>query len=594
MEPKNTLLEKGEQGVMAVEIAATFQEWKQNFLVEIDAQQHNVAKGDEFVSQILQAYYNLSEDDAIDATECAGAGDKGVDAIYVFPPEIDAGPRILVVQGKYGAAGIGLNIYTEAKKFLTALKDAYTGKIVTEAVDKVAGVLKNNGQVQYLIATVESLSNTQLADLENIKKLAHIDFGDQVTISSISLENIYDVLSTEEKIVTVDLPCKVVPVTKDAYVCVVRLTDMYSMLASYGKQCGTVDSIYDHSIRKYINGSASAVNKNIYETLENNPSHFIAYNNGITITCHGAQETAQGLQLSTPQVVNGCQTTRTLYEFMDKHFAGIDPLHDPANAMVTYREAFIAVKVLVVQKDADGDKYAKDITRYSNKQNVIRGKDFIALEDMYRSIKEVLLKSGYFLETPKGEFAALPKHQQKKYPKETHVIDSFEATLFYAAGVLGKPQEAFGQSGEFAPGGKEFEGFVNKLNADSLFIPWKVAQRAQLLGYTKGKSIYDPTKGAGHRAQTRHLFQYMFFRLLRQVIAKDLMKKKVSEVTEQDIYDTLKKLMADYDQNLQTSHPFYQLLSFTDDAVATFMELAENGRWYDDRNAFLKSQDLMQ
>jgi hypothetical protein len=51
MEPINTLLEKGEQGVMAVEIAATFQEWKQNFLAEIDAQQHNVAKGDEFVSQ---------------------------------------------------------------------------------------------------------------------------------------------------------------------------------------------------------------------------------------------------------------------------------------------------------------------------------------------------------------------------------------------------------------------------------------------------------------------------------------------------------------------------------------------------------------
>src|SRR6266496_2489616 len=131
---------------MVVDTFATYEEWKQNFLAEIDALPDNVAKGDAFVSQVLQAYYNLSEDDAIDATDCAGAGDHGIDALYVLPEEKDinpqeAVPRVLVVQGKYGTAGTGLQIYPEAKKFLNALRDARSGNTITYAVDKVAGVL---------------------------------------------------------------------------------------------------------------------------------------------------------------------------------------------------------------------------------------------------------------------------------------------------------------------------------------------------------------------------------------------------------------------------------------------------------------------
>src|SRR5947209_3759219 len=129
---------------MALEMLTTYEEWKQNFLSEIDAQSDNVAKGDEFVSQLSQAYYSLSEDDAINATECAGPGDHGIDAIYVFPPEEDAIPRILVVQGKYGAAGVSLSPFIEASKLFDALKVAATGKSVTYAVDKVAQVLNNH------------------------------------------------------------------------------------------------------------------------------------------------------------------------------------------------------------------------------------------------------------------------------------------------------------------------------------------------------------------------------------------------------------------------------------------------------------------
>ena len=105
---------------MAIDMIVTYSEWKQEFLTKIDALPHTTARGDTFVQKVLQIYYNLSEDDAIDATECAGAGDKGIDAVFVA--EDDQSPLAYVVQGKYGAAGTGLDIYSESQKFLNALK----------------------------------------------------------------------------------------------------------------------------------------------------------------------------------------------------------------------------------------------------------------------------------------------------------------------------------------------------------------------------------------------------------------------------------------------------------------------------------------
>lgn len=52
------------------------------------------------------------------------------------------------------------------------------------------------------------------------------------------------------------------------------------------------------------------------ETLEKNPAYFWYFNNGLTIVCDKAQEIKSSgraiLRISSPQVINGQQTTRTL------------------------------------------------------------------------------------------------------------------------------------------------------------------------------------------------------------------------------------------------------------------------------------------
>ncbi len=578
--------------IMVMETLATYSEWKQSFLLEIEAQPHTVAKGDLFVQKILRNRYDLSEADAIDATECAGAGDRGVDALYIYSQEADGIPHAIIVQGKYGTAGSDMNVYSEVQKFLQSLKLVSAGTSINPSFDKIIGVMTSQGQIHYVIATVEPLNQAHNVVFENIKKKASTDFGSKLIFEMIDLKKIYSTFASyvpqeTNSGIKVDLYCRIINVQDRAYIGVASLVNVYKMLQSYASQsAGEVDGIYDRNIRKYLRRRTGSVNDGIYKTLESEPHRFIAYNNGITIICRAAQKIDGALHLTTPYVVNGCQTTRTLYNFMETKFPGIDVLKDTSDRLRTYKEAFIIFKVLVVE-DIEGDPYAKFITRYSNKQNVIRGKDFIALDDMYKSLKSQFNARGYFLETQAGEYEVLPKHRKKLFPKDTHVINTFEATLFYAAGILGKPHDAFGRSGEFMPEGEKFH-LITNLSVDDLFIPWMIAGEAKnRLGYTTSTQRKS-TPDTMHRVQTRYHFLYLFFRFSREVLSTITMK---SEVKDEEIYLMLNAIKADFEKHPREQHPFLQLLTLTDEAIYTYMRLAEQQRWYTDRNSFLHREE---
>ena len=577
---------------MTMNTVTSFEQWKQSFTLEIDALPHTTAKGDAFVSKVMEIYYGLSEEDAINATSVAGPGDKGVDAIHIIEPEDGDGfPQAIIVQGKYGAAGTGLQLYQESQKFFEALTNSVNGQSVTTAIDQVAGIIKNGGQVRYLVATVAPLDETQRKDLDNIKKLAQADFGDKLLIEAINLKDLFNTLDTVEDHIMkkVELTCQVVSIQENAYVGAASLADIYIMLRKYAALPeSSVDSIYDRNIRKYIKKKTGSVNEHIYATLKEKPSRFIAYNNGITIVCDRVKATNNGLELDNPYIVNGCQTTRTVYDYMNTTFAGIN-LADPTNKMASYKGSFMAIKVLVVGGDKS-EEYTNEVTRYSNKQNAVKGKDFIALEDMYKRLKKELSQRGYFLETQVGEYDTLSKAQQQKYPKGSHLINSFEATLAYAAGILGRPHSTFGHSQSFTPGGNQYDAIVNDLKADDLLVPWLIAGQAVQLGYTKAAQN-KASPDSEHRAQTRYFYLFLFFRLVRQAL------EKVSLPSDKDyILKVVRWLFEDYKKQATPTdaHLFKRLLTLTDETVFTYMELAKAGEWYTDRNSFLKRDELIE
>ncbi len=238
-----------------------YESWKVDVLADIDASAHTTEKGDRFVQFILRGRYQLSEDDAVNATDVAGAGDRGVDAIYIEPADDGNPPRALTIQGKYGAAGEGFSPYQEFGKFAKALQQAIGGSAPTDALQQCASVIHNGGVIEYVVATVDPLgSNSQGQELEDVQLLAHQKFQERVVVGAVSLEDVYrEIVDRADSGPLVELACKGVEVTPSVFVGAASLVDVYLMLHQYAQlHHGTVDSIYDRNVRKWLGKSAKA------------------------------------------------------------------------------------------------------------------------------------------------------------------------------------------------------------------------------------------------------------------------------------------------------------------------------------------------
>lgn len=566
-----------------------FETWRANLIFEIDSSPNTTVKGDRFVQIVLRHRFQLSEDDAINATDSAGVHDWGIDAIHIEPAEDGLGPRSLVIQGKYGSAGDAFSPYQEFRKFARGLQLAREGQAPTGALQQCTSVLDSGGTVEYLFATVDPLQLHIQQDLEDVRALAHQRFGEQVIVDAISLADVYrEITGIRQDYLSVELDCLGVAIDETVFIGAATLVNMYRMLHQYARaHNGVLDSIYDRNVRKWLGKRARSVNAGIIQTLKEEPEGFVAYNNGITIVCQKFARDANRLVLDTPQIVNGCQTTRTLYDYLENHFAGLaEQLHERSEAE-RYRSAWLQFKVIAVE-NLDTD-LVKNVTRFSNRQNAVRGRDFLTLEDDFRRLREVLKERGYYLEVQTGEYNVLPKAERDQFPR-SRLINAFDALRFYGAGVLGKPHTAFGRSGDFTPGGRVFDDVMQDLSADDLIVPWLIAQDAWRLGYSVGAK-WGAT-GEDHRNQTRYFFLYVFFRTASEVLRGS---PKLDSAARHQLYAQIVRLRDHDDQHEVGTKvpPYRQLLETVDGLVATYMELAKQKNWYTDRNSFLKRDELL-
>jgi hypothetical protein len=119
-----------------------------------------------------------------------------------------------------------------------------------------------------------------------------------------------------------------------------------------------------------------------------------------------------------------------------------------------------------------------------------------------------------------------------------------------------------------------------------------IAKQGERLGYA-AKAQPNASHETAHHVQTRYLFLSIFFRLVREMVAKILAEKDITQVTE-DMYRLLKKLKADYNEHPGPEHPFAQLLTITDEVVFTLISLAEEEEGYKDRASFLESKEVIE
>lgn len=170
-----------------------------------------------------------------------------------------------------------------------------------------------------VFATELSLNESQRRALDDVRAIGRERFGTVFDVESICIETIYLNQADDSSIgvsppIRVPIDATIVNSGKDLMVGSIPLLKLYDFLKAYRDQTENLDQLYEKNVRHFLGGRGK-VNKGMQATLNDEPAQFGLYNNGITIVVKDFEPLSHSTYtLTEPYIVNGCQTTRTLWE----------------------------------------------------------------------------------------------------------------------------------------------------------------------------------------------------------------------------------------------------------------------------------------
>ncbi|MGO5490311.1 AIPR family protein [Acidaminococcus fermentans] len=212
------------------------------------------------------------------------------------------------------------------------------------------------------------------------------------------------------------------------------LADLYN---EYGGR------LLEGNVRSFLS-TKGKINKQIRNTILNDPKKFFAYNNGIAATASyvKTEMTPYGLLLTDIrdlQIVNGGQTTASLANALVKD-------KDRANGL---KDIYVPMKLSVVEPETAA-RLIPDIARYANSQNKVSEADFFSNSPFHIQMEQISRKllapavngnqygTHWYYERARGQYrqetAGMTPVQKKRFEKENpkkQVITKTDMAKFY-------------------------------------------------------------------------------------------------------------------------------------------------------------------
>jgi len=163
--------------------------------------------------------------------------------------------------------------------------------------------------------------------------------------------------------------------------------------------------LLEQNVRSFLQFNGK-INKGIRETIKDRPHMFLAYNNGIAATADHIELDESNhyiTKISNLQIVNGGQTTASIYHTWKKDKADISNI-------------YVQVKLSVIKKEEEYSLIVSSISKYANTQNKVNDADFsannpflIEFEKLSRYIltpitEQSNLQTNWFFERARGQF----------------------------------------------------------------------------------------------------------------------------------------------------------------------------------------------
>ena len=513
---------------------SAYELWKEQWLKDIAVVTlPPFEKGLKFGVRITSHWLDVTTDDE-SFFICDGSGDGGIDIAYLKRADTDTsendsgiqeGDTWYIIQSKYGSGFAGYNtIRAEGNKVLDTLTGrnnqlSNNSKQLVEKIMQFRSLASEADRIVLVFATEDPIPQQDRGALAEIKFNGRDRLGETMfDVEEISLMTIYEALSeAESPKLSVQINGQFIEYP-GFLVGAVALPDLYGFLQSYQQETGNLDQIYEKNVRKFL-GGRRRINKGIAETLYNSPEKFGLYNNGITIVAssHSIASNENAVTVTDPYIVNGCQTTRTIWQVLDNKLNSGGTGSDAAVEDWKARARQGGVVTKIVHDEAD----ITNITRYTNSQNAVRQQDFITLERAFQSwAKEMEAEYRIFLEIQRGGIES-QKAYEKQHPEESKFVDyvyAFDLMKVYGAGWLAKPGVAFGKNAPFLPSGSVYNEIISvdtdgetSFGVHDLYAAYKIKYEADRIGFGRGSAIPS-------RRQSRFLFYYIMIDILKNII----------------------------------------------------------------------------
>lgn len=267
-----------------------------------------------------------------------------------------------------------------------------------------------------------------------------------------------------------NLPCLTVNKENNDYVSYLTVISGKELAAIYGKY---KSKLLEENVRTFLQFRGD-VNKGIRYTLQNKPDYFFAYNNGITATATEVEiENNCILKINNLQIVNGGQTTASIYAATEKYKLDLTEVNVP-------------MKLSVVKKMDIHSTFVTNVAEFANTQNKVNKSDFFSNHKYHLDMKKassriwVERKSGaqvgskWYYERVRGEYLNEQSHLSKndlnkfliEYPKQQY-IDKLDLAKSENAWLQKPYFSALGAQGSFV---KFSEFIIQEMDKNENFV----------------------------------------------------------------------------------------------------------------------------
>ena len=498
---------------------------RQGLEYEIAKCSNPTEKGEAFLVWSITRLVDASEDE-IRNQIIDGANDLGIDAWIRPDIETEGEGIIQLFQGKYNTSHDESHIL-QFEKDVDDFLNLQLEQIPRDDLKRLHNLIKEEKLVPELYyltnKEIEYKSKNPKLKVFGINQIIDKLYTDLVGIP----ENISENLKIENSFEF-----------ENSLVGIVQLAELRKFLEK------TKSYIYESNIRKYL--QKTKINKELAKTLEQNAKDVFYYNNGITMVVKDYQKEDNELELLEPQIVNGAQTSQTIFEKLP---------------LISHVQGSLLITII----KADNRTVRNDITRFRNSQNAVKGKDLLSLEAFHTAIRGQLKEIGYYYETQAGAWKYLADKQGdysgndvfQNYLGKEHekMIDASKAIQAMVAGIFQNPTKPYTSIASYMPNGTQYPKVFNaSLPQDYrlLFYPYLIKTFGEKLGY-----------GIDEEPEQKRYARLVFVTTYFKILFDFILNKTTNEVLQNP--NMLDPIFKNFESN-------EKLLEFTDQAVQYYFD----------------------